>query len=242
MIRKFLFMTLLTTMAFSVSAQQVDAQVCPAPVNPQIIMPPDAVRANFRGELEVSARFDGCGRVLEAKLSKRSRMQSLNDAVLSSTKSMVLSEDQRSKAVNGWYTRAISFYGENITKQAKPVPLDWPKTHGNPKYVLDEMPMGFDSVKTADAAIFESNPKIVRSPVYEFVHRIVQYETPTGREFWLFVSTITGPTAVAARYRPIFENSQPVVKLAMMCELEPSQCDGLRDILMRGLPFAKANK
>ena len=82
-------------------------------------------------------------------------------------------------------------------------------------------------------------PDAYRTPVYQFVHRIVQVDAPSGREFWLFI-TSRGITTVAARYRPIIENGQPTVKLAVLCELEPSQCDGVRDILMRGLPFAKA--
>ena len=228
-----------TFASFGASAQQIDTQACPPPVNPQIYMPPDAVRASFDGEVIIAARFDDCGRVLEAKVRKRSRFQSVNDVALSTTKRMVLSEDQRSKAIDGWYLRVISFKGENEPKHIKSVALNWPKTHGNPRYVVDESAIGFDSVGSANLAIRESIANIVRPPVYEFAHRIVQFDAPTGREFWLFLYS-KGKATVAARYRPIIENGQPVVKLAMLCELEPSQCDGVRGILMRGLPFAKA--
>jgi hypothetical protein len=225
--------------SFDVLAQSVEPQGCPKAVDMPIRFPPAAIKSNFNGEVTVAARFDNCGRVLETALIKKSKLKSINDAVLDALKLTVLSDAQRSNAIDGWYYRTVAFGVDNSVKF---VSLDWPKTHANPQYLRDDSPLGYDSVQQASNAVQESVPKIIRPPVYEFVHRIVQYEAPTGREFWLFISTQTGPTAAAVRYRPVFENNQPVVKLAMLCELQQSQCDSLRDILMRGLPFAKAKK
>ena len=82
---------------------------CPPPRNVPVLMPPEAVRMDFKGEVEVSVRFDDCGVVTEAKVTKRSRLQSVNDAALNSSKLMVLNNEQRAKAADGLYTHVISF-------------------------------------------------------------------------------------------------------------------------------------
>jgi hypothetical protein len=238
MIHKIAFL-IICIASFDVSAQTAELQTCPKAVDMPIRFPPEAIRSNFSGEVTTAARFDGCGRVVETALVRKSKLKSINAAVLDALKLSVLSEAQRSNAIDGWYYRTVAF---GVDNNFKSVLLDWPKTHAKPQYLRDDSPLGFDSVQQASDAVKESNPRIVRPPVYDFVHRIVQYEAPTGREFWLFISTQTGPTAVAVRYRPVFENNQPAVKLAMLCELQQAQCDSLRDILMRGLPFAKAKK
>ena len=204
-------------------------------------MPPEAVRVNFKGEVQVSVRFDDCGVVTEAKVTKRSRLQSVNDAALNSSKLMVLNNEQRAKAVDGWYTNAYRFEGFNEPKGIKQVPVAWPASHANPLYVQDDSDIGFKTVAEADKAIKDSVPNVVRPPAYQFVHRIVQVDAPNGREFWLFI-TSRGITTVAARYRPIIENNQPVVHLAILCELNETQCESVRNLLMRGLPMAKAKQ
>jgi hypothetical protein len=238
MYRTLFSITILVTASFGASAQ-VPTATCPKPVNPGVYFPPDALRANFKGEVIVAVRFDDCGRVLEAELRKRSRFQSVNDIAVSSSKTMVLSEEQRLKAVDGWYLRVINFEGRDNPRSVKQKALDWPKSHSNPRYLQDDSAMGFGSVDAANKAINESDKNIVRPPVYQFVHRIVQVDAAGGREFWLFISS-KGNTSVAARYRPVIEDGQAVVKLAMLCELEQSQCDGVRGLLMKGLPMAPA--
>ena len=225
-----------TFSSFGALAQQPVAQECPKPFRSQARYPADALRNNIKGEAIVAGRFDDCGRITEVLIRKKSGNWLIDNAAIDTLKRTILSEEQRSKVVDGYYEMAVSFGINNNIKFER---LEWPKTHSNPLYVLDGSAIGFDSVGYANLAIRESVANIVRPPVYEFVHRIVQFDAPTGREFWLFIST-KGNVSVAARYRPIIENGQPTVKLAMLCELEPSQCDGVRDILMRGLPFAKA--
>ncbi len=225
-----------TFASFGAFAQQPVAQECPKPFRSNAQYPIEAMRRNISGEAIVAGRFDDCGRITEVLIRKKSGNKFIDSAAVESLKRTVLSESQRSKAVDGYYETVISF---GMNNNIKSVRLDWPKTHGNPRYVVDESAIGFDSVGSANLAIRDSVANIVRPPVYEFAHRIVQFDAPTGREFWLFLYS-NGNATVAARYRPIIENGQPTVKLAMLCELEPSQCDGVRDILMRGLPFAKA--
>ena len=51
----------------------------------------------------------------------------------------------------------------------------------------------------------------------------------------------TGDRAsVAARYRLVMENGEPVVRVAFLCEGEPKHCARDRKMVMKGLPFAKA--
>jgi TonB family protein len=238
MTREFIFLVLIATISFSAAAQVPEVQECPKPFRSNAQYPPDAIRNNIKGEVIVAGRFDDCGRITEVLIRKKSGNKLIDNAAIDTLKQTVLSESQRSKAVDGYYEMVVSFGIDNNIK-IKSVRLDWPKSHDNPHYVVDESTIGFDSVASANKAITESNDIIVRPPVYQFVHRIVQFDSPTGREFWLFLYS-KGNATIAARYRPIIENSQPVVKLAILCELEPSQCNGVRDILMRGLPFAKA--
>ena len=218
-------------------AQSVDGEDCPLPVSPSVRMPPEAVRAGLKGEVHVSARFDACGRVIEAKIIKRVRMDSVNQAALDGVKRMVLTPTQRESAVDGWYTRVFSFIGQSTPMRATQVA--WPSSHEKPAYVQDDAGIGYSTVADADKAIVDSVPGALRPPVYNFAHRFAQVDAPGGTEFWLFISA-QGRPVVAARYRPLVENERPVVKLAVMCELEAQQCDGVRGILMRGLPFAPA--
>jgi hypothetical protein len=227
--------------ASSGSFAQESSVICPPPRNVPVVMPPEAVRMNFKGEVQVSVRFDDCGVVTEAKVTKRSRLQSVNDAALYSSKLMVLNQEQRAKAVDGWYTRVFSFAGFNEPEGIKQVPVAWPASHANPLYVQDDSDIGFKTVAEADKTIADSVPNVVRPPAYPFVHRIVQVDAPNSREFWLFINS-RGVTSVAARYRPIVENNQPVVHLAILCELNETQCNGVRELLMKGLPMAKAKQ
>ena len=234
-----LFLGLLAFLPCSVFALQTETTACPKPVMPKVYMPSDAVRGSYKGEVILAVRFDDCGRVLEAKLQKRSRYQSINDMVLSRSKGMVLSEEQRANSVDGWYSSVISFEGQSMPENVKQKALDWPKTHSNPRYVLDDAPMGFDSVDLADKAIRESDENILRPPLYQFVHRTVQVDSEAGREFWLFIAS-QGIKKVAARYRPVIENGEALVKFGMLCDLEQSQCDAVRGLLLKGLPMAPA--
>ena len=237
---KSLFRILLLMLAITpAAAQEPKSAQCPAPRSVPVLMPPEAVRMEFKGEVQVSVRFDACGVVTEAKVTKRSRLQSVNDAALKSAKLMVLSAEDRAKAVDGWYTRTYNFEGQNEPKDIKQVAVAWPESYKRPKYVLDGSDIGYSSVANADQAIVDSVPNVVHPPVYDFVHRLVQVNTADGAEFWLFISA-KGSSAVAARYRPRFEDGKPVVQLALKCELEAQQCEAVRELLMRGLPFAPA--
>jgi len=213
------------------------AMNCPAPMTTTPIYPPDALRSGQGGKVVMEATFDDCGRVLEVVLTRGSKYKELDKAAVVSIKASIFSADERRKAVNGKIERVINFTPDS---GASIRPVDWPKTHKRPRYVLDDEAIAFASVAQASDAIKDSVPNVFRPPVFKFQHRFVQVEVPAGREFWLFLFAKTNMVAVAARYRPVMEPDGPAVRLSMKCELEKSQCEAVQDMLLKGLPFAKA--
>jgi len=52
----------------------------------------------------------------------------------------------------------------------------------------------------------------------------------------------SGSVNVAAHYRPVMVEGEPVVKLAMRCDDTAEACAKAQEFLLQGLPFAKARK
>jgi TonB family protein len=222
----------------SAAVKQPDAQACPNPIQQVPRYPVEAVRRDIGGEAIVAGRFDDCGRVTEVVIRKKSGNKFIDAEAVNNLKRTILSESQRSRAVDGYYEMTISF---GVEKNLRYEQLDWPKTHKNPVYELDESAIGFDSVESASKAIRETDENIIRPPVYPFAHRIVQFDAPTGREFWLFINS-KGTASVAARYRPVMDNGKPIVKMRMLCELQQKQCDDVRALLLKDLPMSPAKR
>jgi TonB family protein len=217
-----------------------DKNACPRPVTVPIAYPAEALRSNIIGRVVAEGRFDECGRILEVQIQKSSGSKVLDKAVVDALKQSVLSEYQRSATKKaGWYEISTDFLTDSTPAFKK---VDWPKSHKKPMYVSDMEPIGYVSIVEAQQKIKDSYPDAIRPPVVEYLHRFSQVNTPSGVEFWLFIFERQGPPVIAARYRTVFVDELPVVKLAFACEIRADVCVKIKEELMKGLPFAKARK
>jgi len=218
--------------------QPASALVCPAPTRAAPpVYPSNELRAGRGGKVVMQATFDECGRVLEVFVTQKSGSKPLDNAAVASIKPVVFSEEARTHAVDGKLEQSVTFTADVDGRVKK---VDWPKTHKNPRYVLDDEAIPYATVAIAFDSIKESEPDVFRPPVIDFRHRWVQVDTPQGREFWLFLYSKANVAAVAARYRPVMEPDGAVVRLAIQCELEKPQCEAIQDMLLKGFAFAKA--
>jgi TonB family protein len=217
-----------------------EKNACPRPMTVPFAYPADALRSNIEGKVVAEGRFDECGRILEVQILKSSGSKILDKATVDAFKQSVLSDYQRSTAKKaGWY-EMVADYSTGSRPAVKKV--DWPKSHKKPIYTSDIEPIGFASVIEAENKIKDSFPDAIRTPVVDYIHRFSQVNAPGGVEFWLFIFERQGPPVIAARYRTVFVDELPVVKLAFACEMRGDACLKIKDELMKGLPFAKARK
>ena len=213
---------------------------CPEARETKPLYPVEALRMYKDGDVLLESSFDECGRALDVTVKKSSGRKDLDQAAVVASRQSVFSEVQRSKAVNGKIERKVTFTADKVTHYSKQV--DWPKTHKNPRYVIDDQPIPFESVAVAKSAVKDSDVGALRPPVIELRHDFIQVKTREGRQFWLFLFGKSGEPVVAARYTPVMEAKQPIVKFAIKCELDQKACNDIQSMLMDGLPFARANK
>jgi hypothetical protein len=178
---------------------------------------------------------DACGRVLDAVVT-RGDQPAFNAAALASVRGVTLSEAQRAATHDGHVSLPIRFGFEGGLSYQK---VDWPRTHRRPRYLPDDQPMDYASAEAADAGI-QAPPGLVWPSPYPIRSRFVQLGPPEQREFWLFVSK-GNVVNLAARYRPVLEAGEDVVRLAILCEDDPAACRKAEAFLLKGLPFAKAS-
>ncbi|WP_457098055.1 TonB family protein [Lysobacter sp. P5_B9] len=226
--------------AAPVSAQQVPAAATDscAPGTPlrMPIYPGEMAAREISGNVVLDLTIDKCGRVLDTRL-KQADKRAFNDAALASVKGVTLPESLRANAIDGHVALPIAFnLGPILTYQK----VDWPKTHQRPRYEVDDVPMAYASADAANKAI-QSSPDLVWPSPYPVQSRFVQVGEPGAREFWLFTFK-SGSVNVAAHYRPVMVEGEPVVKLAMRCEDTAEACSKAQEFLLQGLPFAKARK
>jgi len=217
-----------------------EKNACPRPMTVPFVYPAEALRSNIQGRVVAEGRFDECGRILEVQIKKSSGSKILDKAFVDAFKQFVLSEYQRSATKKaGWY-EIFTDYSTDSNSAVKKV--DWPKSHKKPMYEFDMEPIGYASIIEANNKIKDSYPDAIRPPVVKYLHRFAQVNTPGGVEFWLFIFERQGPPVIAARYRTVFVDELPVVKLSFACEMRADVCVEIKEELMKGLPFAKAKK
>lgn len=197
--------------------------------------PPDLLRRGASGSVELELHVDTCGQVIHAGVLKGSQHAQFNDSAIASVQGAVLNAAQMATVQEGRFRLQIDF-----RKPTEIIPrrLDWPSTHRRPRYLVDEQPLGFDSVSAAGDAMSESADHPWLSPYPGHLSRVVQLGDEGEREFWLFLKR--NPSVTVVRYRPVMEEGLPVVRVAMLCEESREECEQTREMLMRGLPFARA--
>lgn len=198
--------------------------------------PVEMAKRGVGGKVVLDLTVDACGLVLDAVVREGDK-KALNDAALASVKGVTLSESQRAGARDGHLSLPIIF---NMRMDQTYQKVDWPKTHRRPRYVIDDQAMAYATAAEANAAIKAPADHLWPSP-YAVRSRFVQVGEPDAREFWFFIFK-NGDANVAAHYRPVMEEGQPIVKLAMRCGDTPDACTKTQEFLLLGLPFAKAKK
>ena len=232
-------------MAAAVATTPAFAQALPGAATPPCVAgkplrfpdyPVEMAARGISGNVVLDLTIDRCGRVLDARL-KQTDKRAFNDAALASVKGVTLPESLRANAIDGHVALPIAFnLGPTLSYQK----VDWPKTHLRPRYEMDDVAMAYASADAANKAI-QSSPDLVWPSPYPVQSRFVQVGEPGGREFWPFTMK-SGSVNVAAHYRPVMVEGEPVVKLAMRCEDTAEACSKAQEFLLQGLPFAKARK
>lgn len=209
---------------------------CPEsrPIRPPLF-PVQMVREKRGGSVVLDLEVDACGRVTDASLRKRSRRE-FNEAAIASVMGASLSAEQLARARDGHFELEVVF---EKPRDIKPAPLDWPATHAHPRYVADIEPIGFATARQANEAIRDPERRFWTSPFPVRGSRFVQMGEPGQREFWYFLS-VDRLAKLAVRYRPVVEEGEAIVRIAMLCEDTAAACEQLQAAFMQGLPFAKA--
>lgn len=193
------------------------------------------------GKVMVSLAVDGCGRVLDARVAKRSGSKVLDAAALEAAKGWVLgptTPEAQAKMIDGRIELPIDF---ELGTGYSPTPqhMGWPSTHTRPRYVLE--PGGeFPSVDAAREVAKAPRERTYAPPYEGLSGSFVATGTRIQPEFWL-LPFIDGRIDMAVRYRPVMENGEPVVRLLVVCAKPPEMCATDESFLLKGLPFAKAS-
>lgn len=220
------------------SAFAAHAATCPEPVREAPVYPDDMRQARIQGSLVLDLRVDGCGKVLDAAIAESSGHASFDASALAASRGWVLSRDVIAGAVDGRLRVPLDFK----LPQHRSYPYvdndDWPATHRRARYVLEGLP----GYATPEAVLdrHDLQPEVMLTPPYKYVRNMLfRQRGAEPREYWLFIY-MGDRASVAARYRLVTENGEPVVRLAFLCEGAEKDCARDRKLVMRGLPFAKA--
>ena len=221
------------------SSAAIGAQ-CPTPSkNWPPDYPPQAMVAEVTGTVVVAATVDACGRVLAATVQISSRHKLLDDAGIKAVRQWTLSAAQRAQVVDGVVAVPVDFRIQTLDASAGPKAPDWPKTHRHPRYVLADGPSDYANAADAQTAIDALKPSWRLVPYPISGGSFMQLDAPTGREFWYFIYNGNKPD-VAVRYQPVFDTGEPIVRLTVICDKQPKQCDAIRALMMKGLDYARA--
>ncbi len=227
----------------------VSAEPCPAPTMRPPRYPAEQLIANTAGTTLVMATIDDCGRVVEATVATSSGHAALDAAALETVGDWVLSPAQRAKFTGSRVKLPVTFLGRTFTVKRAPA---WPRSHRRPRYLADDHPIGYDSIQTFHDAKRHKRGLILKSPYGSDprtgVMTTFHEDVDDPAIFWLSYAalrkgqTIGESTVAVARYRLVEEQGEPVVRLALLCELEPKPCEDLRGFLLKGPPIAKARR
>ncbi|WP_342315412.1 TonB family protein [Lysobacter sp. FW306-1B-D06B] len=208
----------------------------PAPPIRAPAYPPDLAIKGINGTVVLTLIIDDCGRVLDAKVKTPDR-PTFNKAALASVKGASVVPSLTTKPQAGETDYTVSF---NMNPQRYEYrEIDWPKSHARPRYELQPSDAEFADAAAVDAA-FPFDPANSWKPPYPGVRsRFIQTGTPEAREFWLVIFKDREPN-LAAHYRPVMKDGEPVVQLSVLCSDTAANCNQATTKLLEGLPNAKA--
>lgn len=213
---------------------------CPPPMNRPPIYPVAMMRSGKGGTVLVDVATDACGRVVDAQVKRSSGVAMLDEAAITAARLWVLTPEQRAKQVDGRVEREVSFAMDKTVRSVSYAPLDWPRTHRRPRYELEPLE-AFATARDASDAMKVDVADTIKPP-YPLQSTFFRNRAASPQhEYWMFIYKAGAPT-VAARYRLAGGEDDPLVKLALVCDGTPDACDQARAFLLRGLPFAKAQR
>ncbi len=234
--RWMLCVALLSLAASAVAGGQSDAAPCPDLVRGVPAYPDEMRQTRLEGSVILDLRVDACGRVLDASVAESSGHASFDAAALAASRGWVLGKDV---AGGGGRLRVPLDFK---LPQRRSYPYvgndDWPATHRRARYVLEGLP----GYATPEALLdkHDLQPEVMLTPPYKHTRNMLfRQRGADPREYWLFIY-MGDRASVAARYRLVTENGEPVVRLAFLCEGTVKDCARDRKRVMKGLPFAKA--
>jgi TonB family protein len=228
--------TLLVALMWSSFAAQ--AAACPPLVREAPVYPDDMRQTQAQGSVVLDLRLDACGRVVDAAIAESSGHPSFDTAALAASRGWVLGRDVAAGAVDGRLRVPLDFKLPERRSYTYVGHDDWPKSHRRPRYVLESLP-GY-ATPTAVLEGYDLQPEVMLTPPYPYVRNMLfRQRGAEPREYWLFMY-LGDRATVAARYRLVMENGEPVVRVAFVCENNEKHCAQERRLVMKGLPFAHA--
>lgn|GEM_PF-829352 len=213
------------------------APACPAPIRVAPDYPADMVQSQQAGSALLVLELDECGRVTEARVKQGSGQSALDEAALVAARQWVLGP----ASVPGAAVRRVEVPIDFSIQKAKPYSYggpDWPESHKRAHYVLEPLAGYRTPAQVLDR--YPLDPERMITPPYPNVRNtFFRQRGSEPPEYWLILFP-QGEPRVAARYRLVMVEGEPVVRVAFVCDNTPKYCERERQVLMRGLPFARA--
>lgn len=217
------------------------ADDCPPEKLPSPRYPFEMMKRNVSGEVLVRARFDACGRVVEASIETGSGHKALDAAALEAVRDAVFSKVLREQVDGDVAILPIEFAGVT-TIVPRVHDIGWPASHSRPRYVPS------DVWDTAAGPVNILEDWLVLKPAYRrtlhafyrhtenpHLYRLTLWRQPKGRS--------DGPEVLSeVEYRLDFDGPVPVVRVSIKCALPEKECEQARRFVLEGLPFAKPRK
>lgn len=183
---------------------------------------------------------DACGRVTSVKVQKSSGYKSLDQAAVDAASHWMFDADARAAAVDGIVIKPVEF---KVDDSAAPTRQpDWPKTHRHVRWVLNDAPTDYPSAAAAEDAITALPGASSRMVPYRIPGGgFLQVNSDAGTEFWYVIDTLGNDpkSIIAARYQPVYDNGEPIVRLSVFCDVVPSRCVAFQKLFMKGLSYAQ---
>lgn len=236
------------------TAARGQAPACPAAHMPAPDHPSVLLRENLQGRVVVAVRLDDCGRVLDASVAETAGHEALDTAALAAVRRWVFPAVHRQQAKDGRLKVPVKF---DTLRDVETQALHWPRSHRRARYLADTEAIGFPTLEAVSETV-QTPENLMASPYVRKRGSVLDpgvpepggfYRSAAGGEpvYWLsflrwndFGESRAGqlrPREVAvARYRLVFEDGEPIVRVALLCEDAAPQCDYIRQRALRRLP------
>lgn len=216
-------------------APDTDTPECPAPQLRPPKYPMSVAKAGRGGHGVVSVAFDACGRVTDARMVVKTGWRELDQASIEAARTWTLGKPKPDwTLVDGRYEAPVDFFPPVEVKSSSPKELGWPTTHRRPRYELEPSSENVPTFAEVQSLVSQAflQRRIGMSGYKEGV--FVATGSAAAPEFWYQAGN------VAARYRPVMESGEPVVKVALVCATAQDGCAQRQADVLKGLPFARA--